>query len=90
MMLDVLGEQYYLNINAIDNFIDRPDFSGTGENQHISVIKFEIVKTFTDVIFSEMQPVDEKMIASKNSNDLSVSFRLAWNTMLFNKFIQKL
>jgi len=35
-----------------------------------------------------MQPIDEKMISK--SQDLSVSFRLAWNTMLFNKFIQKL
>lgn len=88
MMLDVLGEKYYLNINAIDSFVDRPEFSGTGESQHISVIKYEIIKILTEVVFSEMQPIDEKMISK--SQDLSVSFRLAWNTMLFNKFIQKL
>jgi len=88
MMLDILGEKYYLNINAIDSFVDRPEFSATSENQHISVIKYEVIKTLTDVIFSEVQQIDEKMVTK--SQDLSISFRLAWNTMLFNKFIQKL
>lgn len=87
-MLDILGEKYYLNINAIDSFVDRPEFSATSENQHISVIKYEVIKTLTDVIFSEVQQIDEKMVTK--SQDLSISFRLAWNTMLFNKFIQKL
>jgi hypothetical protein len=48
-----------------------------------------MIKMMSDVILSEQDEVDEKL-GQKSSESLSIPFRLAWNTMLRNKLIEKL
>jgi hypothetical protein len=47
-----------------------------------------MIKIMTDVIMSESEDIDEKL-GSKSSSQVTIPFKLAWNTMLFNKFIEK-
>lgn len=47
-----------------------------------------MVKTLIDVILSETEDIDEKL-ANKVSSQLTIPFKLAWNTMLVNKLIEK-
>jgi hypothetical protein len=90
-MIEVFGESYYLDLEKIDSFINLPnnEVSANTESQHISILKYEMVKILTEVVFTEQDEVDEKL-GMRGSEKLSIPYRLAWNTMLFYKFIQKL
>jgi len=89
-MLDVFGETYHLNLDNIDSFVNLPTetVSGETEVQHILVLKYEMVKLLLDVVLTESEEVDDKL-GMKGSNNLTLPFKLVWNTMLKNKFIEK-
>ena len=59
------------------------------ENDKIAFVKYEMIKIMTDVIMTETEEIDEKL-GNKASSQLTIPFKLAWNTMLFNKFIEKI
>lgn len=87
-MLEIFGENYFLNLDNIDKFVNVSS-SGTTENEEkIGVVRYEMIKLLTDVVMSESEEIDEKL-ASKASSQLTIPFKLAWNTMLLNKFIEK-
>jgi hypothetical protein len=90
-MIQVFGENYYLDLEKIDEFINLPNQepSGTTETQHISILKYEMVKLLIEVILSEQDEVDEKL-GLRSTDKLTIPYRLSWNTMLFYKFLQKL
>lgn len=91
-MIKVFGENYYLDLEKIDNFINLPHqepSSGVTDTQHISILKYEMVKLLSEVVLTEQEEVDEKL-GERGSEKLTVPYRLAWNTMLFYKFIQKI
>ena len=88
-MLKILNEHYYLDLDEIDNYIniDPPaNFTGSGEN-HISVVKYEMVKTLIEILMTENESVDETL-GPKNS-DLSIPFKIAFNTLLNKKLLNK-
>jgi hypothetical protein len=90
-MLQLFGELYYLNLENIDKFVNVTNMSTTGTTEgeeKIAFVKYEMVKIMTDVIMSETEDVDEKL-GSKSSAQVTIPFKLAWNTMLINKFIEK-
>jgi hypothetical protein len=88
-MLELLGENYYLNLERIDNFVNVPSSGDTEETDKIAFVKYEMIKIMTDVIMSETEDIDEKL-GNKASSQLTIPFKLSWNTMLFNKFIEKI
>jgi hypothetical protein len=90
-MIQVFGENYYLDLEKIDEFINLPnqELSGQTDTQHISILKYEMVKLLTDVVLTEQEEIDEKL-GIKGSDRLTIPYRLAWNTMLFYKFLQKI
>jgi hypothetical protein len=90
-MIQVFGENYYLDLEKIDEFINLPnqEISGQTDSQHISILKYEMVKLMTEVVLTEQEEVDEKL-GIRGSEKLTIPYRLAWNTMLFYKFIQKI
>ena len=61
-MLKILGEHYYLDLDEIEEYINIPQTTATTEN-HISIVKYEIVKVLMDTILTENEPVDEMFIA---------------------------
>jgi hypothetical protein len=90
-MLELLGEHYYLNLENMDKFVNVSNMtsSGTTEGEEkIAFVKYEMIKLMTDVIMTETEDIDEKL-GSKSSSQLTIPFKLAWNTMLLNKFIEK-
>ena len=92
-MLNVLGENYFIDLDEIEKFLDMSDvpssdsISGTTEIK-INVIKFEMVKMMLEVIFSEAEEGDDKL-GLKNASKMSVPFKLAFNSLLNKKLINQ-
>ena len=90
-MINVLGENYYIDLDVIEEYLDMSDdtspevLSGTTE-MRINVIKFEMVKMLLDTVLTEQEIVDEKLGIKSNSN-LSIPFRIAFNSLLNKKLI---
>jgi hypothetical protein len=85
-MLKVLNENYYLDLDAIEQYINITSLSG-GPEAHINVVKYEVVKTMLEVIMTEDEEVDEAL--GQKSTGLTIPFKLAFNTLLNKKLINK-
>jgi hypothetical protein len=90
-MIQVLGENYYVDLDEIENYIDTVgdenlNISGTSE-QRVNVVKYELIKLMLDVVFTETELGDEKL-GFKGTNNTSVPFKLAFNTLLNKKLIK--
>jgi len=87
-MIEVFGENYYIDIERVQDIIALPDKQSGETEQNISLVKFELVKTLIDVVMSENEEVDNNL-GVKGTKDLSIPFKLAFNTLLFHKIIIK-
>jgi hypothetical protein len=92
-MIKVLGENYYLDLDKIDEYVQiklkKPVISGDTEGASISIIKYETIKLMLEVIMDEPEEIDEQL-GAKGTNNLSIPFRLAFNTLLYKKLINKI
>ena len=96
-MLNFLGENYYIDVNELEDQVSlinskyyTPPLSGETENeQQISVTRYETFKSLIEVILTEREELDENLgiHAAKN---LTIPFKIAFNTLLMNKIIKKL
>ena len=89
-MLNVLGENYFVDFDEIEKYIDMSDintasFSGDSEMK-INIIKFEMVKMMIEVVLSEDLDIDDKL-GIKNARNISVPFKIAFNSLLNKKLI---
>lgn len=91
-MIPVLGENYYIDLDKIENYLDMGEeenkldsSSGTSEVR-INIIKFELVKMLLDTVLTEQEIMDEKLGMKANSNT-SIPFRIAFNSLLNKKLI---
>ena len=84
-MLKILGENYYLDLDAIDKYVIIPNPSGITD-YNISVVKYEMVKIMTEILVTENEEVDEKL---GEKSDLTIPFKLAFNTLLNKKLLNK-
>jgi hypothetical protein len=57
--------------------------------QMIDVAKWEVVKALIESILSENGIIDESMGIKKLEGQLSIPFRLSFNTLIKNKIIKK-
>jgi len=74
-------------MDAIDTFTTIESASGVTENQ-IHVVKYETLKLMIEIVMDQTEEVDEKL--GTNSNELSVPFKMAFNTLLTKGIITKL
>ena len=92
-MLKVLGENYYLDLDKIDDYVQIKDqkesLSGETESTAISIIKYETIKLILEVVMDESEDVDETL-GVKGTNNLSIPFKIAFNTLLYKKLLNKL
>ena len=94
-MLQILGENYYLDLDKIDEYVQIKEkvkskkLSGDTEGTHISIIKYDTIKIMIDVILSEEEELDEKL-GIKGSGQLSIPFKIAFNTLLYKQLLNKL
>ena len=86
-MLNVLGEKYHIDFQKIEDLIAIQSTGSGDTEQNVSIVKFELIKTMLDVVFSEMGVIDEKM-GLKGTNDLTIPFKIAFNTLLRYGIIQ--
>jgi hypothetical protein len=87
-MLKILGEHYYFDLDAIEEFINVPPVSASSDTQHISVVKYEMVKVLTETVLTENDDIDETL-GSKSTSGLSIPFKIAFNSLLNKKLINK-
>jgi hypothetical protein len=91
-MLKILNEYYYLDLDKMEEMVNLPSKNKPeGEEsesveQHISVVKYDMIKIMIDVILTEQNEVDE---ALGPKSDTSIPFKIAFNTLLNNQIIKK-
>ena len=90
-MISVLGENYYIDLDVIEQYLDMSDDTTTepltgSTEMKINIIKFEMVKMLLDTVLTEQEIVDEKLGLKSNSNT-SIPFRIAFNSLLNKKLI---
>ena len=83
-MLKILGENYYLDLDAIDEYVKLPSSSTT--ESHLNVMKYEMVKVMTEVLLTEKDDVDETL---GQKSTLSIPFKFAFNSLINKKLINK-
>lgn len=92
-MFEIFNEHYYIDLSKIEDFVELTKIHSTeikeGESpeMQINLIKFDLIKMLLEVLFNEVNDIDEKMGLS--SNEISVSFKLAFNTLLNYKIINR-
>ena len=66
-MIKVLGENYYIDLDKVEEYIDMSiqeeedeTMSGSTEMK-INIIKFEMIKMFIETILTEHEELDEKL-----------------------------
>jgi hypothetical protein len=89
-MIEVLGENYFIDLDQIEKYIDieaASDFEISGGTEmRINIIKYEMIKTLLEVILSEDIEMDEKL-GTKGNNNISIPFKIAFNSLLNKKLI---
>jgi len=91
-MLKVLGENYYLDLDKIDAYVqieEKVSTSGETEGTAISIIKYETIKLMLEIIMDEQEEIDDKL-GIKGISQLSIPFKLAFNTLLYKNLLNKL
>jgi hypothetical protein len=90
-MIKVLGENYYIDLDKVEEYLDMSDQYSEGETSgntetKINIIKFEMVKMLMDTVLTEHEEIDEQL-GIKSSSNTSIPFRLAFNSLLNKKLI---
>jgi hypothetical protein len=90
-MIKVLGENYYIDLDKVEEYLDMSDQYSEGETSgntetKINIIKFEMIKMLMDTVLTEHEEIDEQL-GIKSSSNTSIPFRLAFNSLLNKKLI---
>jgi hypothetical protein len=91
-MIQVLGENYFIDLDEIENYLDMSQTNDSEDSESgvtetkINIIKFEMVKMLLDTILNEQEIVDEKL-GMKSNAQVSIPFKLAFNSLLNKKLI---
>jgi hypothetical protein len=99
-MFKIFNEIYYVDIDAIDEYVQftaevleddvetEDDVAELKEEKQIHLVKYETIKLLVDIIVSEDGEVDENL--GLKSNEVSIPFKIAFNSLLMKKIINKL
>ena len=90
-MLNVFGENYFVDFDEIESYIDMSDVivtpaSGDSSDMKVNIIKFEMVKMMLETVLSEHDDVDESL-GIKSSTKTSIPFKIAFNSLLNKNLI---
>lgn len=97
MMLSIFNEQYFIDIDKVDKYVqieqEKKEIPVNEKNvddpngNTISIVKYELLKLMLEVVMDGHDSIDEKM--GIKSTELSIPFKLAFNTLLNKKIITK-
>jgi len=86
-MFKIFSDNYYVDIDEIEKYINIPSSSG-GSEMHINVVKYEVVKMMMEVLMTEDEEMDESL-GLKSAAGTTIPFKLAFNSLLNKKLINK-
>jgi hypothetical protein len=88
-MVKIFNEYYYVDLERFETYLSIPPKEGeeNSDNQ-FSAIKYEMSKLMVEVIMSEHKELDETL-GITNQSDLSIPFKLAFNTLLKHNILTK-
>ncbi len=86
-MFKIFNDNYYIDVDEIEKYINIPSISG-GSEVHINVVKYEVVKMMMEVLMTEDEEMDESL-GLKGGNGTTIPFKLAFNSLLNKKLINK-
>ena len=86
-MFKIFNDIYYVDIDEIEKYINITSKTG-GTEIHINVIKYETVKIMLEVLMTEDEQMDESL-GLKGGGGLTIPFKLAFNSLLNKKLINK-
>ena len=84
-MFSILGENYYIDLDKIDKEVEIKGVSGESQ---IHLVKYEMIKNMVETILTEDEMVDENM--GMKSNEVSIPFKISFNSLLMKNIINKL
>ena len=84
-MFEIFGENYYVDLDRIDNEVEMKNTSGESQ---IHLVKYEMIKNMVETVLTESEIVDENM--GMKSNEVSIPFKISFNSLLMKKIINKL
>lgn len=94
-MLKFLGENYYLDVSELEKQVSYEHSSlpysgesGTTEQQ-ISVTRYDTFKSLIEVVLTEREELDEGL-GIHAGKDLTIPFKIAFNTLLINNILKTL
>jgi hypothetical protein len=99
-MFKIFNEIYYVDIDAIDEYVQftaeveeelgvESDMTvEIKEEKQIHLVKYELVKNFLETVLTESNEVDEDL--GMKSNEISIPFKIAFNSLLIKKIINKI
>lgn len=87
-MLEIMNEHYFIDMDEIDKYvmIDVPSSGISGEH-HINIVRYETIKLMLEVVMDGGEEIDETL-GTKSSKNLSIPFRMAFNTLLNKRIIK--
>jgi len=90
-MIEVLGEMYYIDLDEVTETINIPSYeSSTGDTeQTINLVSFEIIKMMLEIIMIEKEEIDNNL-GVHSTKDLSIPFKIAFNTLLKHQILKHL
>lgn len=94
-MFKILGEYYYVDIDALEEYTKieatpaeielDPELS---DNTRVHLVKYDTIRYMLEIIMDPQDEIDETIGLSSTS--LSLPFKIAFNTLLSKKIINKL
>jgi hypothetical protein len=86
-MFKIFNDTYYVDIDEIEKYINIPSPTG-GTEIHVNVVKYEAVKMMLEVLMTEDEEMDESL-GLKGGNGTTIPFKLAFNSLINKKLINK-
>jgi hypothetical protein len=84
-MFKIFNENYYIDLDVLDDYVNITSLSGEPQ---IHLVKYETIKSMLETVLTESNEIDDNL-GLKNS-ELSIPFKVAFNTLLIKKIINKL
>lgn len=87
MLFNTFGENYYIDLDKIESEIEIDVDETTGETK-FHLVKYEMIKMMVEIIMTESESVDEKL--GPSNSELTIPFKIAFNTLRVKNIINKL
>lgn len=91
-MIEVIhGENYFIDLDEIERYCDmsdsKTDPSGNTETR-INVVKFEMIKLLMEVVLADEIFPEDTMGLKNTKPQMTIPFKLAFNSLLNKKIIK--